>query len=189
MDLTPVNDAPTLSAGTIFAIEDGPAVTLDLSTLGDDVDSDNDGTDLTYNLAVLPNEGTVKIDGATLSFDPGRGFQYLAARETKDVVVQITATDQHGLSVAEDVTITVTGRYDAPPRSGTTKYLSDGDDTQTGTEGDDLIRGEGGNDILSGGAGNDYLHGGDGDDEIWAGPGDAGNDRLFGGAGNDRMGV
>lgn len=108
------NDAPTLAAGVAAATEDGPTVDVDLAALGDDIDSDDDGSTLSYVVSAQPGEGSASITGTTLSFDPGSDFQDLALDETRDVTVQVTATDVHGATAVNDVTVTVTGTNDAP---------------------------------------------------------------------------
>ncbi|MFW8637494.1 beta strand repeat-containing protein [Cribrihabitans pelagius] len=108
------NDGPTLAAGAGEAQEDGPSIDVDLAVLGDDVDSDDDGTTLTYAVIGMPSEGTATISGTTLSFDPGGAFQDLGEGETRDVTVTIEATDSHGATATNDVVITVTGKNDAP---------------------------------------------------------------------------
>ncbi len=112
--VTGVNDAPTLAAGALSAVEDGQAVTLDLTGLGNDVDSDDDGSTLTYTLLSAPSAGTASIANRTLSFAPGTDFQSLAAGETTTVSVDVQAKDQHGAAVVNTVTITVTGVNDRP---------------------------------------------------------------------------
>jgi VCBS repeat-containing protein len=112
--VTGTNDAPTLAAGAGAAVEDGVAITVDLAALGDDIDADDDGTTLIYSMTGAPCEGTASISGTSLSFDPGADFQDLAAGETRDVTIQVTATDAHGATAVNDVTITVTGTNDAP---------------------------------------------------------------------------
>lgn len=112
-----MNDDPTLAAATEAAQEDGAAILVDLSLLGNDVDSDDDGTTLTYSISGSPTEGDATINGSSLSFDPGSDFQDLAEGETRDVVIQVTATDSHGASATNDVTVTVTGSNDAPTLS------------------------------------------------------------------------
>jgi hypothetical protein len=53
--------------------------------LGDDVDSDDDGTTLSYAITgTLVSEGSASILGTTLTFDPGSDFQDLALGETRD---------------------------------------------------------------------------------------------------------
>lgn len=112
--VTGKNDDPTLAAGALAASEDGSVVTLDLSALGNDIDSDNDGSNLVYSVSGQPSKGTASISGSTLTYDVGNQFQELAAGQTKNLVVQVTATDKHGASATNNVTITVTGVNDAP---------------------------------------------------------------------------
>ncbi len=112
--VTGANDAPTLAIGTGDAVEDGPSIDVDLSALGDDIDSDDDGTTLSYAITGAVSEGSASISGTTLTFDPGSDFQDLALNETRDVVIQVTATDAHGATAVNDVTVTVTGTNDAP---------------------------------------------------------------------------
>ncbi|MFZ3585522.1 Ig-like domain-containing protein, partial [Loktanella sp. DJP18] len=108
------NDAPTLAAGVAAASEDGPTVDVDLAALGDDIDSDDDGTTLGYAITGAPTEGSASITGTTLTFNPGTAFQDLALGATRDVVVQVTATDAHGATAVSDITVTVTGTNEAP---------------------------------------------------------------------------
>ena len=117
--VTGVNDDPTLGAGVAAAVEDGPSVDVDLAALGGDADGDDDATTLGYAVTGQPDEGSASVDGTTLTFDPGSDFQDLAAGETRDVEVEVTATDSHGATAVSIVTVTVTGTNDAP-------VLSDG---------------------------------------------------------------
>ncbi|NSY40902.1 Ig-like domain-containing protein [Leisingera sp. ANG59] len=112
--ITGANDDPTLAAGAMAATEDGTAVTLDLSLLGDDADSDDDGTTLTYAISGPPSESSASISGTMLSFDPSAGFQDLREGETRDVTITVEATDSHGAAASNDVVVTVTGTNDAP---------------------------------------------------------------------------
>ena len=116
--VTGTNDAPTLAAGIGAATEDGPAVTVNLAPLGADVDSDDDGATLTYSINSAPAEGSASISGTDLNFAVGSDFQDLAVGETRQVVVGITATDAHGASATNNVTVTVTGTNDAPEITG-----------------------------------------------------------------------
>ncbi|SMX49844.1 hypothetical protein PEV8663_04356 [Pelagimonas varians] len=118
--VTGTNDAPTLAAGFAAAVEDGPTVDVDLAALGADVDSDNGGSTLSYAVTGAPGEGSASISGTTLTFDPGSDFQNLALNETRDVTVQVTATDAHGATAVNDVVVTVTGTNDAPTIAATT---------------------------------------------------------------------
>jgi VCBS repeat-containing protein len=117
--VTGVNDAPTLAGAALAATEDGGAVTLNLSTLGDDADAEDDGSTLSYAIVGAPAEGAASIAGTTLSFDPGAAFQNLGAGQTRAVTVQVQATDARGATSAiRDVVVTVTGVNDAPTLSG-----------------------------------------------------------------------
>lgn len=111
LTVTGVNDAPTLSAGGLVAAEDGPAVTLDLSTLAFDPDN---GDTLTFALVASPDAGAVTLDGAVLGFDPGPGFQALAEGEDSVQAVQVSVTDAAGASVRQQVAVTVQGSNDQP---------------------------------------------------------------------------
>lgn len=112
--VTGVNDTPTLAAGALTAVEDGGTVTIDLSSLGNDTDSDDDGNSLTYGIETDPIEGTVSLVGSVLTFDPGDDFQSLNVGETKEVIAQISATDRHGATTVNDITVTITGVNDRP---------------------------------------------------------------------------
>mgnify|MGYP003111210448 CR=1 FL=1 len=127
IDVTGINDDPTLAAGTGAATEDGNAIAVDLSALGADVDSDNDGSNLSYSISGAPSEGSANITGTSLSFAPGNDFQDLSEGETRQVVIGVTATDAHGASASNDITITVTGTNDAPTlAAGTLAAQEDG---------------------------------------------------------------
>ena len=112
--VTGVNDDPTLAAGVLAAVEDGSAVSLDLSALGNDIDSDDDGASLIYSIVGAPAEGTASVTGTSLGFAPGAAFQDLAEGETRDVTVRVRATDRHDAFAEADVTVTVTGVNDDP---------------------------------------------------------------------------
>src|SRR6056297_682992 len=118
--VTGTNDAPTLAAASAAADEDGPVVTLNLAALGTDIDSDDDGTTLDYTVTGAPVEGTATISGTTVGFDPGNAFQDLAEGETRDVTIRVTATDAHGATDENDVTVTVTGVNDGAVIGGVT---------------------------------------------------------------------
>ncbi|MEX1198935.1 MAG: Ig-like domain-containing protein [Pseudohongiellaceae bacterium] len=120
--VTGVNDDPTLAAGALGATEDGAAVALDLSALGDDVDSDNDGNNLTYSLLNAAAGGSASVSGTSLTYDPGSAFQSLADGQSTSFDLQVRATDAHGAFADNTVTVTVTGQNDAP-------VITSGDDT------------------------------------------------------------
>ncbi|MBO9403335.1 integrin alpha [Shimia sp. R9_3] len=127
------NDAPTLVQGMGSASEDGSFVDIDLSVLGADVDSDDDGSTLSYAITGASVEGSASIIGTTLKFDPVSDFQDLALGETRDVVIEVTATDAHGATAVNDVTVTVSGTNDAPTvQSVINVQTNSADDSFTG---------------------------------------------------------
>ncbi len=129
--VTGVNDDPTLTAGTLTADEDGSAVTLNLATLGDDVDSDDDGSSLTYTVIGAPSEGTASILGTTLTFNPGADFQDLAVGEMRDVTIDVEADDGNGGTATNTVTVTVTGVNDVPAITNPTLSFAIDENTAT----------------------------------------------------------
>ena len=115
------------------AHEDGATVSIDLSAYGDDVDADDDGTTLIYTVTGDPTEGTASINGTTLTFDPGSDFQDLAEGETRDVTIEVTATDSHGASAVDTLTITVIGTNDAPKVAPASAGISETNATLAGS--------------------------------------------------------
>ncbi|MEP4194702.1 MAG: Ig-like domain-containing protein [Aliishimia sp.] len=148
--VTGVNDDPTLGAASMAATEDGAAVTLELSDLGNDVDSDDDGDSLTYTVDTDPAEGTASINGTVLTFTPGAAFQDLPVNGTRDVTITVQAEDRNGGKVTNDITVTVTGVNDDPTLgaasmtatedgAAVTLELSDlGNDVDSDDDGDSL---------------------------------------------------
>ncbi|ASP34232.1 VCBS domain-containing protein [Labrenzia sp. VG12] len=132
------NDDPMLQAGALAATEDGDAVDLDLSALGSDIDSDDDGSSLTYTVSGAPDKGEVTVDGTVLSFDPSGAFSHLQTGETEDVLIEVTATDAHGATAVNTITVTVTGAAGEPLFSaedlstGRIEYEFQGFDLETG---------------------------------------------------------
>ena len=114
INITGTNDLPTLSPGILAATEDGPVATLDLAPLAADVDSNDDGTTMTYAIPGAPAEGSAVFVGTVLHFNPGTDFQDLAINETRDAIVNTSATDFNGAVTSSFVTVTVTGTNDAP---------------------------------------------------------------------------
>ncbi|MGE0845756.1 MAG: Ig-like domain-containing protein, partial [Flavobacteriaceae bacterium] len=121
--VTGVNDDPTLAAASAAATEDGASVDVDLSLYGADVDSDDDGSSLTYAILTQPSEGSASIAGTVLTFDPGADFQDLAFNETRDVQIEVQATDSHGATASNFVTVTVTGVNDDPVAANDTNWI------------------------------------------------------------------
>lgn len=108
------NDAPLMDGTQSAIIEDAPGVTVDLSALGSDIDSDNEGNNLNYTITTAPAEGVANIEGNALFIQGGSDFQYLAVNETTTVTIGVTATDRHGASASNTIEVTVTGTNDLP---------------------------------------------------------------------------
>ena len=128
---------------------------------GDDVLQGDNGADTIFGGA-----GADTNDGG-LGFD-SMDFRGSASRVVLDVTTGGTIGDAAGDTYAGFE------RY----------YLSDFNDTITGTAANEFFYGEDGNDTINAGGGIDRLYGGDGND-IQRGQG--GNDLLFGSAGNDQL--
>ncbi|GGE53551.1 Ig-like domain-containing protein [Actibacterium pelagium] len=112
-----LNDAPTmLDDAEIQVTEDAGAVQFDLATLGQDVDSDDDGSSLSYAIVSAPDGVAVSLDGTVVTVDPGAGFQLMNSGETLELTLQVQAMDQHGaVSEVQDVIIVVNGADDPVP--------------------------------------------------------------------------
>ncbi|MEP3047719.1 MAG: VCBS domain-containing protein [Roseibium sp.] len=106
------NDAPELQDASISGSENANPIELDLTLLGTDVDSDNDGVTLTYSISGSPQKGIANIIGQKLVFETGEDFTVLNAGETEEIAIEVTATDRNGASASNTVTITVEGTND-----------------------------------------------------------------------------
>jgi len=135
--ITGQNDAPTLAAAVMPAIENGASVTLDLASLGDDADAMEDGTTLTYAVSGQPAIGTASISGTMLTYTIDATYDRLAAGQTETVAITITATDSLGASVTSTVDVTITGTNDDP----TLSYVNATDSVTTDSNGDRVISG------------------------------------------------
>lgn len=105
-----VNDAPVCQDVIILTDEDNLAGT------GADC-LDPDSGELTYSIAESPAVGTATVvNGSTLQFDPGVGYQALPAGGTDSVKgdFSYTAYDGQANSTAAVVDVTVEGLNDAP---------------------------------------------------------------------------
>ncbi len=106
------NDAPVVAAAlTADVTEDGADVSVDLLDGASDVD--NGAVLSVTNVSTLPPG--VTLDGSTLSVDAADpAYQALADGVSIDLVITYNVIDEDGGSVAQMVTITVTGTNDAP---------------------------------------------------------------------------
>ena len=116
--ITGTNDGPVVQDVTEAADEDGVPVTGSFD--GNDVDSDDDGTTLTYAITSSLTEGSViNNNDGTFTFDPGGDFQDLAAGQTRQLSFTYEATDGHGaVSNSGTVTLTISGTNDVPVIGG-----------------------------------------------------------------------
>ncbi len=114
--LKAANSAPTPSAETDTATEDGAVVNGQLSA------SDADGDDLTFSVSGSVAGLSIGSDGS-YSFDPSNNaYQSLAQDETSEVVANFNVSD--GLQTASStLTITVTGVNDDPTISASGSNL------------------------------------------------------------------
>ncbi|WP_375254635.1 VCBS domain-containing protein [Yoonia sp.] len=109
-----VNDAPTLAAiSDVTVIEDAGPVTLDLAQFADDIDSDDTGASLTYEIISGPSTVGLSFDGSVLTVDPASGFQLLSADEFIDYTIEVQATDAHGATTqVQEISLRVQGAND-----------------------------------------------------------------------------
>lgn len=111
-----VNDDPTMADGTLTAVEDGGPVSTDLAPLGADIDTDDDGSTLSYRLTGVPAGVTAWIDGTTLWFDPLDSFQELQRTDSTTLILTVEAVDSHGgVSNTAEIVVTVNGANDPLP--------------------------------------------------------------------------
>ncbi|MDA9213144.1 Ig-like domain-containing protein [Flavobacteriaceae bacterium] len=106
--VTPVNDAPIVTAGTI-SLNEGSNSSITLSA------SDAEGDAMTYAIATAPTNGTVTLDTATGALT----YTHSGGENTSDTFT-FTSSDSALTSSAGTVTVTVTAVNDAPVISADT---------------------------------------------------------------------
>ena len=161
LDITPVNDAPTVATplgDTSVEVDNAFLYQVAPGTF-----TDVDGDTLTLSAAL--SDGSA-LPG-WLSFDPTTGGFSGTPTATGSLDIRVTATDPSLASGSDVFTLTI----DPHPTS-----------VITGTSGADVLNGTAVHNEIYGLAGNDRLSGLDGDDLL---DGGAGNDVIDGGAGND----
>ncbi|MCR9279606.1 MAG: PilC/PilY family type IV pilus protein [Pseudomonadaceae bacterium] len=105
VDITAVNDAPTVVApiGVVNMNEDQPNLTIDLSTVFDDVDIATNGDVLTFTVA--SNDNTALFDSAAIL---GNSLELdLAADAVGNANITIVATDSAGATVSDTAQVVV----------------------------------------------------------------------------------
>lgn len=111
-----VNDAPEL-AGTagLAVVEGGPVAQIDLAQFGSDVDSDDDGATLTYEIVSVSDGFDVSIDGTVLTYDPANLDPGLTSDESLTGEVTLRAVDRHGAASGEiTLSLVATGAGGGP---------------------------------------------------------------------------
>ncbi len=126
LTITGENDTPVVAAAlTAAANEDDASFTLDLLTGASDVDA---GAVLSVtNVSALP--AGVTLAGNILTVDPSdASFQSLNVGDTAIITVTYDVTDEHGASVPQTATITITGTNDTPVVSAAIPATTSEDD-------------------------------------------------------------
>ncbi|WP_197998444.1 tandem-95 repeat protein, partial [Gimesia aquarii] len=119
--VNPVNDAPVVNDLNFTIDEDLLSYSNSLS--GDDVDSDDNASTLTYLITPAGAPVTNNNDG---TFQVLNFHHNLAVNEERYIVFTYTATDSHGVvSNVGTVTITVTGDNDAPTLNNESLSISE----------------------------------------------------------------
>ena len=111
------NDAPLTRADLAAAGEDDTNVPIAVLANDDDIDSDDTAASLHVTAASATSGAAVTFTnapGAGISYSPAGRFDYLSAGETASDTITYTVADRHGLAANGTVTVTVSGRNDAP---------------------------------------------------------------------------
>lgn len=110
-----VNDAPTIRGTASFLADDTGEWRFDLSALGDDIDSDDDGASLDYEIVSVTQiytdhryPFTITTDGSTLVVSPEGLPIGLTTDEDSWAKVELRAVDSHGAVSDGTTTVDVT---------------------------------------------------------------------------------
>ncbi|HEX8264110.1 MAG TPA: Ig-like domain-containing protein [Pyrinomonadaceae bacterium] len=184
INVTPVNDPPTVSVGAGGSCG-GSNGTLNL--IINDVDTPAGSITLSgssSNTAVVPNSNVVfGGSGANRTVTIGAVLR----NSIQSSVITITVNDGQGGTTTSTINViagsnqteTINGTSGADLISG-----GNGEDTINAGAGNDMVCGGNGNDTIIGGTGDDTLNGENGDDII---RGEDGNDTLLGDEGDDTL--
>lgn len=110
--LVGVNDAPTISGSAKLLVrEDAPPSTLSLAPFGDDIDSDDNGASLTYEIVGKSHwMFDAWIEGTTLYLGSDRFNRRMTSDELRKGWVDIRAVDSHGEASDETMRVQLRGR-------------------------------------------------------------------------------
>ncbi|PCD76866.1 hypothetical protein [Pseudothioclava arenosa] len=113
--VTGVNDAPTIRGTASFVADDTGEWRFDLSALGSDIDSDDDGSTLDYEVvSITQTYGNyrfpfgISTEGSSLVISPEGLPVGFASDEESWAKVELRAVDSHGAVSAGTVTVDVT---------------------------------------------------------------------------------
>lgn len=105
------NTPPVANPDNATTDEDHPTT---IDALANDFDNDTADAISLVAAAVTGGLGTASIVGNQIEYDPGANYQYLAAGESANVVIDYTIEDTHGAQGSSSVDVVVTGVNDAP---------------------------------------------------------------------------
>ncbi len=105
------NEAPQISgSGELEAVEDGGEMRFDLSAFGYDIDNDDDGGTLTYEIVSSIGGLDAFIDGTDLVLTASTLLDTATSDEFATGSVEIRAVDRHGAATSETATVDLTVR-------------------------------------------------------------------------------
>ena len=115
VEITGVNDAPTISGDAAFWLDDTSEQRFDLSALGNDIDSDDDGASLNYEIVNISQiyvdyryPFAISTEGSELVVSPDGLPVGLTTDEQSWAAVELQAVDRHGAVSVDTVTVNVT---------------------------------------------------------------------------------
>jgi VCBS repeat-containing protein len=124
--ITGANDAPTIAAALSGgASEDGSGFNVDLLAGASDVDT---GAVLSIaNLQFTGDASGITVNGTSLTVDPS-AYNHLALNQNEIISYTYNVEGEHGASVPQTATITITGANDAPfvTSANVTEVVEDG---------------------------------------------------------------
>ncbi|MCU0838515.1 MAG: Ig-like domain-containing protein, partial [Rhodospirillales bacterium] len=124
--VTGVNDAPVAAAAALTASEDA-AVAIEMPALLALARDPDSGDQLSLSgIDAAGVRGLVSADAFTIRYDPGSAFQWLAAGQTATETIQYAVQDRLGAQGSAAITITISGRNDAPTALNDAFTVSEG---------------------------------------------------------------
>ncbi|MFN6468265.1 MAG: DUF4347 domain-containing protein [Nostoc sp. SerVER01] len=178
INITAVNDAPSITANQSFSIKENSSNDTVVGTV---IATDVEGTSSFSNWTII--DGNFDLDGdakTAFSINSTSGQITVGDRDDLDFEskpnfqLQVTVSDGTDASAMQAIAVNlndVSEKTIYGTASGNRLNGSTTDDTIYGYGGNDYLYGQDGNDRLIAGAGNDYLYGGKGDDILDGGDG------------------